>query len=99
MFGQEGRDTRRQNARAGWKYFSHSTPDHIALEVIYMLRDVIAPIFGWPKGWYTDNASHFVNHNVEAVLQEHGVSHFTGPISHPASTGLLERAVRICLDN
>lgn len=28
----------------------------------------MTPIFGWPKGWYTDNGSHFVNHDVEAVL-------------------------------
>ena len=68
--------------------------DHTALEVIYMLRDVIAPIFGWPKGFYSDNGSHFVNYDVEALLQEHGVSQFTVPISHPASTGLLERAVQ-----
>lgn len=78
-------------SRFVWAY---AFKDHMALEVVYMLRDVIAPIFGWPKGFYSDNGSHFVNHDVEALLQEHGVSQFTRPISHPASTGLLERAIQ-----
>lgn len=32
--------------------------------------------------------------NISAMCVQHGVSHFTGPISHPSSTGLLERGVQ-----
>ena len=35
-----------------------------------------------------------INHDVQAVLEEHGASHFISPISHPASTRLLKRAVQ-----
>ena len=42
----------------------------------------------------TDHGSHFVNHDMQALMLEHGVSHFTGPVSHPSSTGLLERTVQ-----
>ena len=65
--------------------------------VIDMLRDHIAPVFGWPKGAYSDNGSHFVNDDVHAIYLEHGVSQFTGPVSSPSSTGLLERAVQMLL--
>lgn len=80
-------------------YFSRFTwagayQDHTALETIHMFRDVIAPIFGWMRNLYSDNGSHFVNHDFDSLLIQHGVSHYTGPISHPSSTGLLERAVQ-----
>ena len=41
-----------------------------------------------------DNGSHFVNNDLQADPLEHGVSHFTGPVSHPSSTGVLERLVQ-----
>ena len=68
--------------------------NHTAYETFDMLREYIAPVFGWPWGLYTDNGSHFVNHDMQALMLEHGVSHFTGPVSHPSSTGLLERTVQ-----
>ena len=67
--------------------------DATNVEVIDMYENHISPIFGWPRGVYSDNGSHFVNQYVEALFSTHGVSHFTGPISHPSSTGMLERAV------
>lgn len=67
---------------------------HRAFETIDLLRDHVAPVFGWPKGVYTDNGPHFINDDLTAVFQKHGVSHFTRPISHPRSTGLLERVVQ-----
>ncbi len=67
---------------------------HGAIEVIDLFDNHLTPIFGWPWGVYSDNGSHFVNREVRRMFMEHGVSHFTGPISHPASTGLLERAVQ-----
>lgn len=68
--------------------------NHGALETIDLLRDFIAPIFGWMEGLYSDNGPHFINYNLLCVLLEHGVNHFTGPVSHPSSTGLLERKVQ-----
>lgn len=67
---------------------------HTAVEVIDMYENHITPVFGWPIGVYSDNGSHFVNGDVNNMFTHHGVSHFTGPISHPSSTGLLERGVQ-----
>ena len=66
-------------------------------EVIDLLREHIAPVFGWPQGVYSDNGSHFVNNDTKALYMEHRVSRFTGPVSSLSSTGLLERAVQALL--
>ena len=67
--------------------------DYTKVKVIYIYYDYLTLIFGWPEGCYSDNSSHFANTEVQAIFLEHGVSHFTGPISYPLSTGLLERLV------
>ena len=56
--------------------------DHTALEFIYMLRHVIASISEWPKGFCSENGSHFINNDVEEMLQQINVSQFTVSISH-----------------
>lgn len=43
---------------------------------------------------YSDNGSHFVNHDLESMLFEHGVGHYTEPISQPFSTGLWKRVIQ-----
>ena len=58
-----------------------------------MLANYIAPIFGNPKTLYTDNGTHFVNQLMEEYTGKNGIIHYTGPVSHPSSTGLLERSV------
>ena len=80
-------------------YFSRFTwakpyREHGAAEVVDMIENHITPVFGYMKGLYTDNGSHFANKKLGSLLLEHGVSQFLGPISHPQSTGLLERAVQ-----
>ena len=67
---------------------------HTNVEVRDMWENHITPIFGWPKDTYSDNGSHFVNKPVQHMFRNHRVTHFTDPISHPSSTGLLERAVQ-----
>ena len=67
---------------------------HEAFETMDLLREHIAPVFDWPKKVYTDNGPHFVNYDVTCLMKQHEVSHFTGPVSHPESTGLLERMVQ-----
>jgi len=67
---------------------------HTATEVVDMFQNHIAPIFGMPATVYSDNGSHFVNKDVRGLFREHGVVHYTGPITSPSSTGLLERAVQ-----
>ena len=67
---------------------------HTNVEVRDMWENHITPIFGWPQGVYSDNGSHFVNEQVQHMFRDHGVTHFTGPVSHPSSTGLLERTVQ-----
>ncbi len=59
-----------------------------------MFQNHIAPIFGMPATVYSDNGSHFVNKDVRGLFREHGVVHYTGPITSPSSTGLLERAIQ-----
>ena len=68
--------------------------EHTSAEVVDMYENTIAPIFGWPEGVYSDNGSHFVNELVRTMFASHGTKHFTGPVSHPSSTGLLERTVQ-----
>ena len=46
---------------------------------------------------YSNNDSHFVNHDVRAVLEEHEMSHFTNSISHSSSIDLLKRAMQALL--
>lgn len=73
--------------------------DQVALWfTAYPFLDHVAPVFSWPEGLHTENGSHFVNNDMQTVLRDHGVSHFTGPISHPGSTGLFERTVLKLLD-
>ena len=67
---------------------------HTAVKAVDTFENHITPIFGWPRGIYSDNGSHFVNGDLERMFMEHGVSHFTGPISHLSSIGLLERGVQ-----
>ena len=67
---------------------------HTADEVIDIYENHISPIFGHSEAVYSDNGSYFVNQKVQDYFQERGVTHFTGPVSHPSSTGLLERAVQ-----
>ncbi|KHN95785.1 Ribonuclease H-like protein [Metarhizium album ARSEF 1941] len=52
-------------------------------------------IMGWPRKIYCDNGSHFKNLNFEAMTQKHGTKITFGPISHPSTTGLAERNVRL----
>ena len=52
-------------------------------------------IFGWPLYTYSDNGSHFKNVLCEAAAAKHGTTMIFGPVSHPQSTGLVERAVRL----
>ena len=56
-----------------------------------MLRERIAPVFGWPKGLSTDNESRFVNDDMAMLLADHNVKHFTGPISQSSSAATKTR--------
>ena len=67
---------------------------HTSEEVRHMFEEYIAPIFGWSRGVYLDSASHFVNELIRRMFENHGLSHFKGPVSHSSSTGLLERGVQ-----
>lgn len=80
-------------------YFSHfvwakSYEQHTAMEVIDMYKNHLSPIFGHPQRVYSDNRSHFVNKDVQPYFLNRGITHHTGPISHPSSIGLLERTVQ-----
>lgn len=55
-----------------------------------MYHNHLLPIFGQPRVAYADNGSHFVNEKVTTYFQQRGITHFTGLISHPSSTGLME---------
>ena len=67
---------------------------HTADDVIDIFENYLTPIFGHPAAGYSDNGSHFVNEKISQYFEERGVTHFTGPISHPSSTGLMERGVQ-----
>lgn len=67
---------------------------HTADDVIDIYESHLSPVFGQPKAAYSDNGSHFVNEKVTTYFRERGVTHFTGPISHLSSTGIMEQAVQ-----
>lgn len=67
---------------------------HTAQEVVDLHENHVSPILGHPRAVYTDNGSHFVNELMKNYYRDRGITHYTGPISHPSSTGLLERAVQ-----
>ena len=66
-------------------------------EVCYLLTQHIAPVFGWPKAIYTDNGSHFTGQEIRSIFDTHGVTHFTAPVTHPSSVGLVERNVQLMM--
>ena len=70
---------------------------HTADGVIDIYENHISPIFGHSEVVYSDNGSHFVNQKVQDYFQERRVMHFTGPVSHPLSIRLLERAVHLIM--
>ncbi|KAF5012459.1 hypothetical protein FDECE_1511 [Fusarium decemcellulare] len=51
--------------------------------------------FGWPRVLYCDNGSHFKNTAMKLIANKHGTILEHGPVSHPQSTGLVERTVRL----
>lgn len=54
-----------------------------------------SPMVGWPKSTYSDNGSHFQNEITKTIMEHHGTRMIFGPVSHPSSTGLSERSVRL----
>lgn len=80
-------------------YFSRfmwakSYETYTADDVLDMFENYLTPIFGHPAAAYSDNGSHFVNEKASRYFEERGITHFTGPISHPSFTGLMERGVQ-----
>lgn len=61
-----------------------------------MYENYLSPVFGQPAATHSDNGSHFIREKVTAYFRQRGgtVRIFTGRISHPSSTGLMERVVQ-----
>ena len=74
--------------------WANAFKDHITIEIIYILRDVIASIFEWSIKFYSNNESHFVNNNVKTLLQIYNVNQFTKLINYLAFTNFLKRGVQ-----
>jgi hypothetical protein len=66
-------------------------------EVAHLLINHITPVFGWPKAIYSDNGSHFTGAEINRILESHGVEHYTAPVTHPSSVGLVERNVQLTI--
>lgn len=62
--------------------------------VIEELRTAFAK-FGLPETIVTDNGPGFVSQEFEQCLKKNGVKHITSATYHPATNGLVERAVQI----
>ena len=67
------------------------------IEVADLFRNQIVPVFGWPEAIYSDNGSHFTGQEINTIFQSHGVTHYTAPVTHPSSVGLIERNVQLVL--
>jgi hypothetical protein len=66
-------------------------------EVANMLVNHLTPIFGWPKAIYSHNGSHFTGEEIKELFEMQGVTHYTAPITHPSSVGLVERNVQLMM--
>ena len=49
---------------------------HTNFEVRDMYKNQITPMFGWPRGVYSDSRSDFVSEAVRLIFEAHGVSHY-----------------------
>lgn len=83
-------------------YFSRFTwaksyADHGQEETCDFFLYYLTPIFGWPGALYMDNGSHFTGEKAVEMWKAQGVVLYWGPISHPSSTGLAERAVQMVM--
>ncbi|SLM34951.1 Ribonuclease H-like domain [Lasallia pustulata] len=67
------------------------------IEVADLFQNQIVPVFGWPEAIYSDNGSHFTGQEINTIFQSHGVTHYTAPVTHPSSVGLIERNVQLVL--
>ena len=52
-----------------------------------MLKKIIFPRFGTPRGLISDGGSHFYNHVIEALLKKYGVTHKVATPCHPQKSG------------
>ena len=54
---------------------------------------MITPIFGWLKGYYFDNNSHFINQLIEQIFTHYNVSQFIDSVSYLSIIDLMKRVV------
>ena len=71
----------------------HPTTMTTSAATITLLRKSFAT-FGLPEVVVSDNASNFTSEEFETFLRKNGVKHVRTPPYHPASNGLVERAVQ-----
>ena len=71
----------------------HPTTMTTSAATITLLRKLFAT-FGLPEVVVSDNASNFTNEEFETFSRKNGVKHVKTPPYHPASNGLVERAVQ-----
>ena len=68
-------------------------PSATSAATIELLRNSFAR-FGLPSSVVTDNAPYFVSEEIEYFFKQNGIRHPTLRPYHPASNGLVERAVQ-----
>ena len=68
-------------------------PSATSAATIELLRNSFAR-FGLPSSVVTDNAPYFVSEEIELFFKQNGIRHPTSLPYHPASNGLVERAVQ-----
>ena len=68
--------------------------DYTNIKTYNIFNFYIVPIFGWPRGIYSDNGSYFVNINIFILFAQKSITYFIGPVLYLVSTGLLERTIQ-----
>ena len=82
------------NADAHSKWIEiHATSSSTSSTTIELLRKTFASL-GLPKVLVSDNATAFTSVEFSEFLQRNGIRHVRTPPYHPASNGLVERAVQ-----
>lgn len=74
--------------------WARSYKTHIANDILDMFKNSLTSIFDDPAAIYSDNESYLVNAKVSCYFKEKGSAHFTRPISHLSSTGLIKWGVQ-----